>query len=93
MFRTWVDIFARDAGTFTFQISSSAAHVTVSKPNSTVSSPGTPDVRLFISVDWASAPAGSSTAALTIKSSDGASATVSVPLNKNSAPGDFKGSC
>ncbi|KAH8887463.1 hypothetical protein GQ53DRAFT_827247 [Thozetella sp. PMI_491] len=87
----WLDVFARDNGTFSYQITSSVPYVTVTNDKSTVSSPGTPDVRTVVSVDWDAAPAGSSIASLSIKSSDGTTATVTVPLDKTPVPVGFKG--
>ena len=87
----WFDVFARENGTFSYQVTFSVPYITVTNQNAAVSSPGTPDVRCIVSVDWTAAPAGKSTVVLTVKSSDGSSATINVPLDKSPAPDDFRG--
>ncbi|KAK3328444.1 hypothetical protein B0T19DRAFT_424554 [Cercophora scortea] len=89
--RRWIDIYARDNGTFSYKMSSNASYVTATNSAQTVASPGdSSDIRAIVSVDWASAPAGSSTAALTITSGS-TTATVIVPLENPSLPSDFQG--
>ncbi len=89
--KRWVDIFARDDGSFTYKITSNATYVSVSNAQGTVTSPT--DTRSVITIDWDAAPSGSSVAALTITpdSAGGPAATVLLPVSKASAPGDFRG--
>ncbi|KAK3378187.1 hypothetical protein B0H63DRAFT_239732 [Podospora didyma] len=87
----WIDVFARDNGTFTYTITSNASFVTLANPKQTIVAPGSSsDIRSIVVVDWNTAPSGSSTVSLKI--SDGsASATVLVPIQNSAVPSDFKG--
>lgn len=91
----WLEVYTRDNGTFTYSITSNASFVTISNPRVTLSSPsGTPDARCTLTVNWASAPSGSSVAALTITNLNASSsnkATILVPIENYSAPSGFKG--
>ena len=90
----WVDVYARGDGTFSYSITCDKAYVNVTNANGKVSSPSGPsDVRSIVTVDWDAAPAGSSTATLTITNLDqtNTKATVTVPLEKPTVPADFKG--
>jgi len=90
----WLDVYTRDNGTFTYRITTNASFVSVSNPNQTLASPnGKSDARASIIVDWASAPSGTSTAALTVTNlnSTSAIATVLLPIQNVAVPADFKG--
>lgn len=90
----WVEIYTRDNGTFSYKITSSASYINVANSQGKLTAPGGPsDARSLITVDWASAPSGSSTATLTISNVDSptAVATVTVPLENVAIPSDFKG--
>ncbi|KAK3359256.1 hypothetical protein B0T25DRAFT_514824 [Lasiosphaeria hispida] len=90
----WVDVYIRDTGSFSYSITSNATFVSVSNARQTVStSSGSTDIRSVVTVDWKSAPAGSSVAALTITNLNqtGTTATVLVPVENLSVPSDFKG--
>ncbi|KAH7018470.1 uncharacterized protein B0I36DRAFT_377655 [Microdochium trichocladiopsis] len=79
----YVDIFARRQGTVDYTISANETYITVSNSNGTLSSSA--DIRSVISVNWESAPAGSSTASLLVSGTDGSSATLLLPLVKPAA--------
>ncbi|KAJ1323846.1 glycosyl hydrolase 115 family protein [Microdochium nivale] len=95
----YVDIFARKATAgagVTYTIASNASYVSVTPSKGTlVSSAASPkDIRSKISIAWASAPVGKSTASLLVTGSDGSSATLLLPVNKPSSaapPAGFKG--
>ncbi|OIW32683.1 hypothetical protein CONLIGDRAFT_699566 [Coniochaeta ligniaria NRRL 30616] len=89
--KTWLDVFARDNGTFTYKITSNATYLSVSDPQQTILAPGSKtDIRHFISVNWTTAPSGSSTAALTV-TAPSSTATILVPLSNPSLPPGFQG--
>ena len=90
----WVEIYTRDNGTFSYKITSSASYINITNSQGKLTAPSGPsDARSFITVDWASAPAGSSTSTLTVTNVDSptAIATVTVPLENQVIPPDFKG--
>ena len=90
----WVEIYTRDNGTFSYKITCSASYINITNSQGKLSASGGPsDARSLITVDWASAPSGSSTATLTITNTDSptAIATVTIPLENESIPPDFKG--
>lgn len=103
----WIDLFLRNNGTVAYRIASNASYVTVSNAQQTLASSAaggagassSPDVRALVSVDWAAAPSGRSSVALTVTAGDGgagssssaAAATILVPLDKTAAPADFHG--
>ncbi|KXJ87467.1 hypothetical protein Micbo1qcDRAFT_215836 [Microdochium bolleyi] len=84
----WVDIFARKAAgaaPVTYTIAANVSYVSAS-PSSGSLTAAAGDIRSKISVSWASAPAGVSTASLRVTGSDGSSATLLLPLNKPATP-------
>jgi hypothetical protein len=92
--KVYVEVFARDNGTFAYKISSNSSYISVSDPAQTITAPGAKtDIRHFITVDWTAAPAGRSTAFLTVtnSASSSSSATITIPLFNPSLPPDFKG--
>lgn len=87
-----VDIYARGSGSMDFTVSISVVYVKVSPSSGTVSYPsGTSDIRAAISVDWAAAPSGSSTAVITITPKTGTAVRLNLPLNNFVVPADYKG--
>ncbi|KAK0626664.1 hypothetical protein B0T14DRAFT_510608 [Immersiella caudata] len=90
----YIDIFARGDGRFSYDITANVSYVNVTNRRGSLSSPSGPtDIRSVLGVDWASAPAGSSTALLTVTNTNSTSqsATVVVPLENPFVPADFKG--
>jgi hypothetical protein len=90
----WLEVYTRSNGTFSYSIASNASYVSVSNSKGTLSSPsGASDTRSVLTVDWGSAPAGSSVAALTVTNtnSTSAKATILVPIENYKAPATFKG--
>ncbi|KAK3398998.1 hypothetical protein B0T20DRAFT_188225 [Sordaria brevicollis] len=90
----WVEIYTRDNGTFSYKITSNASYINITNSEGKLTTPGGPsDARSLISVDWASAPSGSSTATLAVTNVDSPTAvgTVAVPLENVAIPSDFKG--
>ncbi|KAB5515085.1 hypothetical protein GE09DRAFT_1196189 [Coniochaeta sp. 2T2.1] len=88
---TWIDVFARDNGTFAYKISSNASYLSVSDPQQTITAPGSKtDIRHILTVDWAAAPQGRSTVALTV-AAPSSTATVIVPVSNPSLPSGFQG--
>ncbi|KAF2840450.1 glycoside hydrolase family 115 protein [Patellaria atrata CBS 101060] len=87
-----IDVYARGQGTFQFSITPDKTYVTVTPSSGTLSYPsGVSDIKAVIDVDWSAVPAGKSTVSIVVKPSTGNSVTLSLPLNKNSVPEDFKG--
>jgi len=92
--RRWLEVYARDNGTFTYSITSNASFVSVSNSKLTLStSSGVSDIRCLLTVNWDSAPSGYSVAALTVTNlnATNAKATVLVPIENYQAPASFKG--
>ncbi|KAK4669707.1 uncharacterized protein QC763_205350 [Podospora pseudopauciseta] len=90
----WLDVFARDNGTFSYRITSNASFVSVTNAQNTISTTsGTTDIRSLISVDWSKAPVGNTAASLSIANlnATGTTATVILPIQNNNVPDDFKG--
>jgi hypothetical protein len=87
-----IEIFARGSGTVDFTISPSASYIHVTPSQGTISYPSGPStIRAVISVDWNAAPNGSSTSSITITPKTGTPVKLSLPLNHNIVPADFKG--
>ena len=93
--KPWLEIFARDNGTFTYTVTSNASYASVSNPEGSLTAPGNgTDIRCLVNVDWDNALMGLSTVALTIKNSNAAGtspAIVNVPVYKFDIPAGFKG--
>ncbi|KAH8203308.1 hypothetical protein TruAng_002504 [Truncatella angustata] len=89
----YIDIFARDNGTFAYTIFTNVSYVSVAEKSGIIEAPGiNSDSRNVITVDWDTAPAGLSLVSLNIINSiDNSSATVIVPVNKTTIAQDFKG--
>jgi hypothetical protein len=90
----WLEVYTRENGTFAYTITSNASFVSVSNPQHTLSAPsGTSDMRSIVTIDWDSAPSGSSVAALTVTNTNSPSsrATILIPLSNHRAPADFAG--
>ncbi|KAM7221749.1 hypothetical protein V8F06_002957 [Rhypophila decipiens] len=94
----YLDIYARDNGTFSYTITSSApSYLSITKPNGTITAPGptsNADKRSYIFVsDWTSVPKGSTTVTITVTNtatSPQTVATISLPLeNPTLPPSDF----
>ena len=88
----YIDVFMRGNGTAAFTVKPSVPYVKVTPETGTLTAPGAKsDARVTITVDWASAPSGSSTASLVVSSGSETAATISLPLSNEAAPKDFKG--
>ncbi|KAK2759572.1 hypothetical protein CKAH01_16648 [Colletotrichum kahawae] len=91
----YIDVFARDNGTFSYQIESNATYVTISNPNGTITAPGdSSDKRCVVSVDWDAAPSGLSWVGLRVQATNAPGSwpiTATLPVNKTSVPDDFSG--
>ncbi|KAJ4353654.1 uncharacterized protein N0V89_005384 [Didymosphaeria variabile] len=87
-----IDIYARGAGSVDFTITPSSPYLSVSPSQGTISYPsGTSTIRATISVDWVSAPNGSSTSSITITPKSGTAVKLTLPLNNVATPAGFKG--
>jgi hypothetical protein len=87
-----IDIYARGSGSTDFAITSSSPYIRVTPSQGTISYPsGTSSIRAIISVDWSSAPNGSSTSNITITPKSGTAVRLSLPLNNIAVPAGFKG--
>jgi hypothetical protein len=90
--KRFIDIYARGSGTVTFTITPSVSYVTVTPSSGTISYPsGMSEMRANVTVDWASAPNGTSTASILIKPATGTSVTLTLPLLNTAVPSGFKG--
>ncbi|OHE92971.1 hypothetical protein CORC01_11694 [Colletotrichum orchidophilum] len=91
----YIDVFARDNGTFSYEVKSNATYVTVSNPNGTITAPGDrSDKRCIVSVDWDAAPAGLSWVGLRVQATNAPGSwpiTATLPVNKTSVSGSFSG--
>ncbi|KAF9871025.1 hypothetical protein CkaCkLH20_11442 [Colletotrichum karsti] len=91
----YLDIYTRNNGSFTYEITVNASYVTVSNRTGTLSAPnGVSDVRVPITVDWDAAPAGLSWVGLRIQAPDAAGSwpiTATLPVHKTSVLSGFKG--
>lgn len=88
-----LELFIRGSGTIDFTITPSVPYITFSPSTGTLThpSPGNPQIRTTISIDWTQAPRGSSTASLNITPSKGSAIKISLPLTNDPVPTDFKG--
>jgi hypothetical protein len=87
-----IDIYMRGSGSTDFTISSHVSYVKITPASGTVSYPsGLSDIRATISVDWASAPTGFNTVAISITQKHGTEVKLTLPLNNFAVPADFKG--
>lgn len=91
----YLDIYARDNGTFSYSITANASYVSFSNQNATLSAPGNnTDIRSVVSVDWDAAPEGLTWVKLDVSYTDiddGWGATAMLPVNKTSVPSSFSG--
>ena len=82
-----IDIYARGSGTADFTITSNVTYVKVTPSSGTISYPsGTSDIRATVSVDWSSAPTGSSTATISITPKTGTEVKLTLPLANRAVP-------
>ncbi|KAF1949707.1 hypothetical protein CC80DRAFT_529292 [Byssothecium circinans] len=89
-----IEIFARGTGSADFTISPSATYIHTTPSQGTISYPSGPStIRAVITIDWTSAPSGSTTANITItpKLPTTKPITLALPLNNHAVPADFKG--
>lgn len=94
----WIDIYSKGTTAFDFTITSNTSFIHISTPKGHIDpTTNTSDTRVYLTIDWPSAPPGSSTASLNITSSPGNYGTqysapmVIVPINNTAAPPDFHG--
>lgn len=75
----WIDIFSRGTNQFSWNISA-ASYVKLSQREGTLSSNGTTDVRVWISIDWSQLqPGNMTTTTINISSSTGYGTQASMP--------------
>ncbi|KAF2193089.1 glycoside hydrolase family 115 protein [Zopfia rhizophila CBS 207.26] len=87
-----VDIYARGSGTVGFTVTPNQPFIKVTPSSGTLTYPsGTSDIRATISVDWTSAPTGTSKVSIEIKPKSGTAVTLNLPINNVAVPADFKG--
>jgi len=91
--KRWFEIYTLQNTTLTYTIKSSLPYVTVSSKQGELISPGTKsDARIFVNVDWKAAPAGVTTADLSITTNKNSLvAHVRIPINKTMTATGFKG--
>ncbi len=97
----WIDVFSRGTGSFNYQVSPNVSYVTIAPSSGTLSGMvNSTDIRLYVSVDWSAAPEGSSMVIVNVTTTTSvisgpygnyAMPTISLPLNKTSAPSSFHG--
>ncbi|KFY76946.1 hypothetical protein V498_09471 [Pseudogymnoascus sp. VKM F-4517 (FW-2822)] len=91
----YLDIYARDNGTFSYKVTSNETFVSITKPRGRLTAPGRKsDVRCEITVDWDKAPSGLTMVQLQVDRTDGDSGsgtTAMLPVNKTSMPSGFSG--
>ncbi|KAL1652346.1 hypothetical protein SLS58_000473 [Diplodia intermedia] len=77
--RRWIDIYASGTNEFSWNVSA-ASWVTFSQNSGTLSPTGNnTDVRVYVSVDWANAPAGSNATTINVSSSTDYGTQFSMP--------------
>ncbi|KAF2450942.1 glycoside hydrolase family 115 protein [Karstenula rhodostoma CBS 690.94] len=87
-----IDIYARGSGSTDFTITPSSPYISITPSQGTISYPsGTSTIRAVISVDWSSAPNGSSTSSIIITPKSGTAVKLTLPLNNVAVPAGFKG--
>lgn len=92
----YIDIFSRGSDSFTFKISPNASWVTATPSSGTISTNGNgTDQRVRFTVDWASAPSGSSLVSMSVTSSSnygnyGAPLAI-LPVHNSAVPTSFSG--
>lgn len=86
-----IDIYARGRGSFTYTITSNVTFVTFTLSTGTLTYPGTSDAKSVITVNWSAAPAGLSGAVITVRSSAGTTATLSLRLDNRPLPAGYNG--
>lgn len=92
----YIDIFSVGNQPFDFKLTTEP-HIKLSQASGTLDPTGnSSDVRVWISVDWSSAPSGATTAKINATSSTNYGAQFSapqilVPVNHTSVPSDFSG--
>ncbi|KAH8596621.1 glycoside hydrolase family 115 protein [Bisporella sp. PMI_857] len=93
----WIEIFARGPQACDWKVSPWASYVKVTKTSGTTGGSNGTDVRIYISVDWAKAPAAPNTTTVNINVTSpcgwGSSGEplIKVPIVNVAAPSDFKG--
>lgn len=91
----YLDIYARDNGTFSYRVTSNETFVSITNPTGTLAAPGNKsDIRCEITVDWDKAPSGLSMVQLGVKRTDDGNVpgtTVFLPVNKILIPSNFRG--
>ncbi|KAF2713162.1 glycoside hydrolase family 115 protein [Pleomassaria siparia CBS 279.74] len=87
-----IDVYVRGSGSVAFTITPSKPYVVVTPASGTLSYPsGTSDIRAVITVDWTSAPQGSSAVDIVIKPATGTEVKLTLPLSNIAVPSDYKG--
>lgn len=90
----WIDIYASGTNEFSWNVSA-ASWVKFSQSSGTLSPTGNDtDVRIYVSIDWANAPAGSNTTTINVSSSTNygtqySMPTVILPYNHTVVPSSF----
>ena len=94
----WVDIYSKGNTAFDFTMSCNSSSIQASTLSGHINPAGNgSDVRITVSADWSSAPAGSSMVLCNITNSANDYGTqfgqpsVLIPLNNTAAPSDFRG--
>ena len=92
----YIDIYLKGPGSTSFQVSPTVSWVSAHPSSGTLSPSGVTDQRILFSVDWASAPAGSSMVIINITNSDNDYGNYDMPIawlpvNNTQAPSLFHG--
>jgi len=83
----WIEVFNRGSEAFTYHASVDQPWVTLTPPSGTVAE----ITRLNVSADWSAAPAGETTAIITIEGGAGESFPIRLPLRKIVLPAGISG--
>lgn len=105
----WIDVFSRGVSPFDYYVNISVPYVTATPASGTLQASGGPnatDIRVQLSVDWAAAPAGSTSVVIYVQTTTGgvfpfhqqhqygpqySAAEIILPLNNTKVPVDFHG--
>jgi len=105
----WIDIFARGTASFSYKVNIPVSYVTASSTSGTILASGAAsdmDHRIYLSVNWAAAPAGTSSVTITVTTDNGGAfpynqqhpygsqygvPTITLQLNNRAVPSSFHG--
>lgn len=94
--KRWIEVYSRGTTDFEYTLNPNCSWIQAHPSSGTISASNKTDERIWISVDWDNAPAGSSMAKLNVTIASGNYGNydvpiVQIPVNKTSVPDSFHG--